>query len=48
MYEYDDSFWGNKLVWVDDCIFDCAIWAEDVIEKFIIMWQKTPTSIGGG
>lgn len=35
IYEYDDSFWGNKLVWVDDYLFDCCIWAEDVIEKFI-------------
>ena len=36
IYEYVDPFpLGNKLVWVDDYLFDCCIWAEDVIEKFI-------------
>ena len=36
IYEIYDTFpLGNKLVWVDDYLFDCCIWAEDVIEKFI-------------
>lgn len=36
IYEFYDTFsLDNKLVWVDDFIFDCCIWAEDIIEKFI-------------
>ena len=36
IYEFYDTFpLGNKLVWVDDFIFDCCIWAEDIIGKFI-------------
>ena len=34
IYEYVD-FFPNKLVWLDDYLFDCCILAEDVIEKFI-------------